>query len=178
MLSPELDIDMTIVSLILFAVIALFVRPPMKIVVFALIGGVVFAALNMVSDMIAYWADWWRFPFVQDRYPSLMFYIPALFFYGAGVAGLIGWWLRNKFGNRSAIIFLPLVAALVGLVRPIVEWIVKSGTIMVLRNDVVSYLALYLDCLLLSAVAYLVVLGLERISKSKSVVANHPGLAV
>ena len=178
MLSPELDIDTTIVSFILFVMIAFFIRPPIKIILFALIGGVAFAMLNNVSDIVGYWANWWRFPFLSDRYPPLAFYLPALFFYGAGMAGLIGWWLRQKFGSRSAIIFLPLVAVFVGLVRPIVEWIVKSGTIMAVKNDFVPYLALYLDCLLLSSVAYLVVLGLERIAQSKSLVVNRHDLAV
>lgn len=82
MLSPELDIDATIVSLILFVVIAFLIRPPMKIILFALMGGVAFAILNNLSDMVGYWANWWRFPFLSDRYPPLTFYVPALFIYG------------------------------------------------------------------------------------------------
>ena len=178
MLSPELEIDPNVVSLLLFILIALLVRPPLKLIGVALIGGVTFAGLNMASDVVAYSMGWWRFPFISDKYPPLAYYAPALFLYGAGVVGLIGWWLKRKFGSKSAMVFLPFFAIAIGIANPILGWLIKTGIITAWNRDAVSYLATYLSWFLIVLVTYWVVLELEKITGLETISATHYGVAV
>ncbi len=168
----QLEFDPFVVSPILFVVIALLVRPPGKVVLFALIGGVAFALLNNLSDVVAYWVGWWYFPFASGRYPPLTSYVPSLLIFGAGMVGLGGWWIRRRFGLRSAIVFLPVFAVL-GVLRGVWEWVFNAGSIWVRGPGLVPTLALYFDWLILALVTYIIVFWLDKLVVPGMVTGEH-----
>ena len=102
----QIDLLVIIVPPVLFAVIAALIRPPWKIIGFALLAGLVVGGLNILGDAVAHHFGWWRYPFTRGNIAPLTFYLASALFYGAGIAGLVGWWVRHRFGWRGAAIFL------------------------------------------------------------------------
>jgi membrane-bound metal-dependent hydrolase YbcI (DUF457 family) len=68
---------------ILLAGLALWIRPPWRIIGFALVAGFVMGSLNLLGDIIAFYQGWWHYPFTTANHAPLTFYLAAVIFYGA-----------------------------------------------------------------------------------------------
>jgi hypothetical protein len=101
---------------ILYAALALWIRPPWKIIGLSLATGFVMGSLNLLGDMLAYSQGWWHYPFTTASHAPLTWYLGTLLFYGAGVIGLVGWWARKRFRMRGGVILL-VAFPLWGLLR-------------------------------------------------------------
>lgn len=101
---------------ILYAGLALWIRPPWRIIGLSLAPGFVMGCLNMLGDMFAYSQGWWHYPFTTANHAPLTFYLATALFYGAGIMGLVGWWARKRFGWRGGAILL-VVFPLWGILR-------------------------------------------------------------
>ena len=95
-----------IIPPILYAALALWTRPSWKVIGFSIIAGLVMGCLNLLGDILAYYQGWWQYPFTSANHAPLMFYLGTVIFYGAGVMGLVGWWVRKRFGMRGGLILL------------------------------------------------------------------------
>jgi hypothetical protein len=100
------------VSSILLLIVIYFTHPGLRRLAGALIGGSVFAALNV---MIAYYAGWWQYPVTEDIHAPWLFYAGAGLFYGAAVA-LIGWRINRRFRVYGLLIFI-LLMSILGAIR-------------------------------------------------------------
>ena len=101
---------------ILYAGLALWIRPPWKIIGLSFIAGVLMGSLNLLGDMLAYSQGWWHYPFTTANHAPLTFYLATVIFYGAGIIGLVGWWVRKRFGMRGGAIML-VIFPLWGILR-------------------------------------------------------------
>jgi len=109
------------VSASLFGVAVVFVvcvagtRPPSRRLFAALAGGLVFAAGNVLADLLAAGQRWWWYPQWPGRgYASPWWYAAA----GLGVAGLslVGWRIQRRYGIPGAVAFVVGLACY-GLLR-------------------------------------------------------------
>jgi len=60
---------------ILYAGLALWIRPPWKIIGLSFIAGVLMGSLNLLGDMLAYSQGWWHYPFTTANHAPLTFYL-------------------------------------------------------------------------------------------------------
>jgi len=100
------QIIVLIIPPILYAGLALWIRPPWKVIGFSFIAGFVMGSLNLLGDILAYYQDWWHYPFTTANHTPLTFYLGSVIFYGAGIMGLVGWWVRTRFGWHGGVILL------------------------------------------------------------------------
>jgi hypothetical protein len=91
---------------ILYAGLALWIRPPRKVIGLSIIAGFIMGSLNLLGDMLAFYQDWWYYPFTTANHAPLTFYLGTVIFYGAGIMGLVGWWVRKRFGWHGWVILL------------------------------------------------------------------------
>jgi hypothetical protein len=99
----------------LYAGLALWIRPPWKVIGLSLVTGIIMGSLNMLGDMLAYSQSWWHYPFTTANHAPLTFYLATALFYGAGIMGLVGWWARRRFGMGGGVVLMvifPLWGAL------------------------------------------------------------------
>jgi hypothetical protein len=77
--------------LIIYFAFALFLHPPKEVLLASLAGGLVMAILNMLGDLLAYYASWWHYAasglILQLPLPV---YLVPLFIFG-GLAYLLIW---------------------------------------------------------------------------------------
>jgi hypothetical protein len=95
-----------IIPPILYTGLALWIRPPWKIIGLSFIAGFLMGCLNLLGDMLAFYQEWWHYPFSTANHAPLTFYLGTVIFYGAGIMGLVGWWVRKRFGMRGGVILL------------------------------------------------------------------------
>jgi len=112
----QVQLYVLILPPILYAALALCIRPPWKIIGLSLVTGFIMGSLNMLGDMLAYSQGWWHYPFTTASHAPLTFYLAAALFYGAGIIGLVGWWARKRFGWRGGATLL-VVFPLWGILR-------------------------------------------------------------
>jgi hypothetical protein len=91
---------------ILYSALALWIRPPWKVIGLSFITGLVMGCLNLLGDILAHYQGWWIYPFTSANHAPLTFYLGTVIFYGAGIIGLGGWWVRKSFGMRGGLILL------------------------------------------------------------------------
>jgi hypothetical protein len=101
-----INLIVLIVPPVLFAFIAAVLRPGWKVAGLALAAGLFTGGVNLAGDALAHHFGWWRFPFTTGSTAPLIYYLAAGLFYGAGMAGLVGRWVRLRFGWKGASIFL------------------------------------------------------------------------
>jgi hypothetical protein len=101
---------------VLYAALALWIRPPWKIIGLSLVTGFVMGSINMLGDMLAASQGWWHYPFTTVNHAPLTWYLGTALFYGAGIIGLVGWWARKRFGWRGGVVLL-LLFPLWGILR-------------------------------------------------------------
>jgi hypothetical protein len=112
----QIQLYVLILPPILYAALALWIRPPWRIIGLSLLTGLVVGCLNLLGDTFAYYQGWWHYPFTTADHAPLTFYLAAALFYGAGIIGLVGWWARKRFSWRGGVVLL-VVFPLWGLLR-------------------------------------------------------------
>jgi hypothetical protein len=134
---------------LVFAGCAAVTRAPVRRMLAALAGGLVFAVGNVAWDVLARAAGWWSFRGVGEsgRGPLLWYAAAALSV--AGVS-LLGWRAWRRFGARGAAAFLALFT-LYGVLR---DWRVAraAGSVLVFGPGASPWLA--------DAVAWLTLMSL------------------
>jgi hypothetical protein len=115
LLDPKILVLGVIATAILFAVIALLTRAPLRRILAVLVGAVPLIPLIMLCDAIAARLGWWHYPSVRTGNAPLAWYLAAALFYGAAL-GLVGWRVIRRFGKRGLIGFL-VVFGLFGVMR-------------------------------------------------------------
>ena len=155
-----------IVPPILFLVIAILIRPPWKIIGFALLAGLVVGGVNMLGDYVAHMLELWKYPFTETVIAPPYMYLNSAIFYGAGIIGLLGWWIRRKWNWKGAIIFL-IAFPFLALARDVGGSALTdtSGSLIVWGSGATPYLADFLLWLIMECSGFFLLFGLEKISK-------------
>jgi hypothetical protein len=86
----------------------LFIRPPKKVLLISLLGGVVPAAVNLLFDIAAYYAHWWNYYTTLKEltfHVPLPFYLSPLLVYGS-LAYLLIWRFWRGRGHWLALLLL------------------------------------------------------------------------
>lgn len=82
---------------LIYAGFLLFVRPPKKVFLTSLLGGTVLAAVNILVDLAAFYAQWWHYTLNElILHIPLPFYLSPLFLFGSLVYLLIWRFWRSK----------------------------------------------------------------------------------
>jgi hypothetical protein len=104
--------------LVVYLAILLFVRPPRAVLLASLLGGLLLGVLNLLTDLVAYYAHWWHYT-INDLtfHLPLPFYITSVLVYGSIVYLLI-WRFWTGRGRWFALLLLYGVPVL-GIVRDI-----------------------------------------------------------
>lgn len=85
----------------------LFIRPPKPVLVASLLGGLVVGVINIVMDLLAYYAHWWHYyslNFLALHLP-LPFYLTPILIYGS-IAFLLIWRFWRTRGHWFAMLLL------------------------------------------------------------------------
>jgi hypothetical protein len=119
--------------------------------------------LNLLGDMLAYSQGWWHYPFTTANHGPLTFYLGTVIFYGAGIMGLVGWWVRKRFGLRGGLILL-IAFPLWGILRDFGGTALtdQGGTIIVWESGFAPVLADFLLWGCAGAAGFFIMLGLEK----------------
>ena len=127
------------------------------------IAGVVMGCLNLLGDILAYYQNWWHYPFTPENHAPLTFYLGTVIFYGAGIMGLVGWWVRKRFGMRGGVILL-IVFPLWGILRDFGGSALtnQTGTMIVWGKGFVPVLADFLLWGCAGAAGFFITLGLDK----------------
>ena len=151
-----------IIPPILYTALALWIRPPWKVIGISFITGVVMGCLNVLGDMLAHYQGWWTYPFTTANHAPLTFYLGTVIFYGAGIMGLVGWWVQKKFGMRGGVVML-IAFPLWGLLRDFGGTALagQTGKMIVWGSGVVPVLADFLLWGCAGAAGFFIMLGLE-----------------
>ena len=93
--------------LIIYLGFLLFIRPPKKVLLASLLGGIIVGLVNLLVDIAAYYAHWWYYNLKElTLHVPLPFYIsPALIF--GSLAYLLIW--RFKHGRSRWFSWLLLI---------------------------------------------------------------------
>lgn len=152
-----------IIPPILYAGLVLWIRPPWKIIGFSFIAGLVMGCLNLSGDILANYQGWWHYPFTSANHAPLTFYLGTVIFYGAGVIGLVGWWVRKRFGMRGEVILL-IAFPLWGILRDFAgsSLTQQTGTMIVWGKGLVPVLADFLLWGSAGAAGFFTMSGLEK----------------
>ena len=119
--------------------------------------------LNLLGDMLAYSQGWWHYPFTTANHALLTFYLGTVIFYGAGIMGLVGWWVRKRFGMRGGVVLL-IAFPLWGILRDFGGTALagQAGKMIVWGSGVVPVLADFLLWGCAGAAGFFIMLGLEK----------------
>jgi hypothetical protein len=82
MVLAQIQLSVLLFPPILYAALALCIRPPRRIIALSLLIGLLLGCINMLGDMLAYGQGWWRYPFTTASHAPLTFYLGAGLFYG------------------------------------------------------------------------------------------------
>jgi hypothetical protein len=102
--------------ILFFLVCLMFLRPPRRVILASLLGGLLMALLNMGFDLLAYYAHWWQY-----HLDGLLLHLPLPFYlspwliYGALIYLLIWRFWRGRY-HWLALLFL-IGTPLFGMVR-------------------------------------------------------------
>jgi hypothetical protein len=157
---------------ILYTALTVWIRPPWKIIGLSLVTGIVMSSINLVGDMLAFHQGWWHYPFTTASHAPLTWYLGTLLFYGAGVIGLVGWWVRKRFGWRGGVILL-VAFPLWGILRDFGGSALynQTQTMIVWGNGFVPIMADFLLWGFAGAAGFFTMVGLEKWS-AKSLLRN------
>jgi hypothetical protein len=155
---------------ILLAGLALWIRPPWRIIGFALVAGFVMGSLNLLGDIIAFCQGWWHYPFTTANHAPLTFYLAAVIFYGAGIMGLVGWWARKRFGIRGGIVLL-VIFPLWGILRDFggAALYNQAQTMIIWGKGFVPVVADFLLWASAGTAGFFTMVGLEKLSGKKRI---------
>jgi hypothetical protein len=122
--------------LIIYFACALFLRPPKEVLLASLAGGLVMAILNMLGDLLAYYASWWHYAAsgLVLQLPLPVYLVP-LFIFG-GLAYLLIWrfsdaYEQSRQSGRSRYHWLAPVlligVPLLGFARDLLDAVTQSS---------------------------------------------------
>jgi membrane-bound metal-dependent hydrolase YbcI (DUF457 family) len=153
---------------VLYAVLALWIRPSWRIIGLSLVSGFVMGSLNMLGDMFAFYQGWWHYPFTTANHAPLTFYLATALFYGAGVMGLVGWWACKRFGWRGGVVLL-VVFPLWGILRDFGGSVLynQAQTMIVWGKGLIPVLADFLLWASAGAAGFFAMAGLEKWSAKR-----------
>jgi hypothetical protein len=148
---------------ILYTGLALWIRPPWKVIGLSFIAGVLMGSLNLLGDILAYYQGWWHYPFTSANHAPLTFYLGTIIFYGAGIMGLVGWWVRKRFDWRGGVILL-VVFPLWGILRDFGGTALynQTQTMIIWGKGFVPIAADFLLCACAGAAGFFTLAGLEK----------------
>ncbi len=161
-----IQIFVLIIPPILYVALALWTRPPWKVIGFSFVVGLLMGSLNLLGDILAYYQGWWHYPFTSANRAPLTFYLGTVIFYGAGIIGLVGWWVRKRVGIRGGLILL-IAFPMWGILRDFAGSALthQTGTMIVWGKGFVPVLADFLLWGSAGAAGFFVMLVLEKLSK-------------
>ena len=124
-------------ELFVFGAFLLFLRPPGRVILASLAGGLVMAALNALIDLLAISASWWHYTATGLTLQlPLLFYITPLLIYG-GIAYLLIW--RFQYGKwRWLSLALLIGVPLIGFGRDVLTSTVTHDTFLVWNNTLAA----------------------------------------
>ena len=101
-------------------------------------------------------------------YAPLYLYLAVLFFYGAGISGLVGWWARTRFGTRGTLIFL-IALPLWGILRDFggTSAVDQSQELIVWGQGITPVMADFTLWLIMGAAGFYTLYALEKWSEKK-----------
>lgn len=101
--------------IVCYLAVQLFIRPTRAVLLASLLGGLVLAILNILLDMLAYYAHWWHYTLTGlTLHVPLPFYISAFLIYGS-IGYLLIWRFWNGRGRWFSYVLLfgvPVVGVL------------------------------------------------------------------
>jgi hypothetical protein len=152
-----------IIPPILYTALTLWIRPPWKVIGISFITGVVMGGLNLLGDMLANSQGWWYYPFTAANHAPLTFYLGTVIFYGSGIMGLVGWWVRKRFGLRGGVVLL-IAFPLWGILRDFGGTALsgQAGKMIVWGSGIAPVLADFLLWGCAGAAGFFIMLGLEK----------------
>jgi hypothetical protein len=94
--------------LIIYLGFLLFIRPPKRVLLASLLGGIIVGLVNLLVDIAAYYAHWWYYYNLQELilHVPLPFYISPVLVFGS-LAYLLIW--RFRHGRSRWFSFLLLI---------------------------------------------------------------------
>jgi len=109
--------------LLVYGAVLLFARPPRMVVLASLLGGLTLGVINMLFDLLAYYAHWWHYTLNGlILHLPLPFYISPILIYGS-IVYLLVWRLWSGRGHWIAVlllVFVPLFRATTDIVGTMV----------------------------------------------------------
>ncbi len=130
-----MDMQLYILHVVPFIVLVylaflLFLRPPGKVMLASLLGGLTMAIINALADLIAYNASWWHYMFTGLILQlPLPFYITPFLIYG-GLTYLLIWRFWGTRWHWLALLLL-IGVPLTGFARDLLQALVTHSSFLV-----------------------------------------------
>ena len=109
--------------IVVYLAVLLFIRPPRVVLLASLLGGLTMGVLNVLFDLLAYYAHWWHYTLNGlILHLPLPFYITPILTYGSIVYLLI-WRFWHGRGHWAAVLLLicvPIFRATIDIVSSVV----------------------------------------------------------
>ena len=121
----------------------LFLRPPGKVIMASLLGGLTMAIVNAFFDLIAYYASWWHYILTGLIFQlPLPFYITPFLIYGA-LSYLLIWRFWGTRWHWLALLLL-IGVPLTGFARDLLQAVVTHSSFLVWDSPLAGPLDLLL----------------------------------
>lgn len=115
---------------VVYLAVLLFLHVPRAVIVASLLGGLVMGLVNMLVDLVAYYAHWWHYYTLNGLilHVPLPFYITPVLVYGS-ITYLLIW--RFMAGRSRWFALLLLVGVpIVGILRDVVGAVARTSYVM------------------------------------------------
>jgi hypothetical protein len=132
--------------IVFYLAFLLFIQPPRAVVLASLAGGLAMGLINIVVDLIAYYAHWWHYT-LNDLllHLPIPFYITPFLIYGALVYLLIWRFWRGR-GHWFALLLLFGIPVF-GILRDIYGAVIRSSyvwdSVFATPIDIVMWLVMF-----------------------------------
>jgi hypothetical protein len=154
--------------ILVYLVFLLFIHPPRAVVLATLLGGLTIGIINVLADLLAYYAHWWHYSIDGLTFHlPLLFYLTPILVYG-GIVYMLIWRLWRGRWHWLALLLLVGIP-LFGFVRDLYGSAVTQSTY--LTWD--SFLAGPLDFLLWLLMFYAGFLVFRRLAPTDLVVLHR-----
>ena len=130
-----MDMQLYILHVVPFIVLVylaflLFLRPPGRVILASLLGGLTMAIINALADLIAYNASWWHYMLTGLILQlPLPFYITPILIYG-GLIYLLIWRFWGTRWHWLALLLL-IGVPLIGFARDLLQAVVTHSSFLV-----------------------------------------------
>ena len=154
-------------AIVVYLAFLLFIQPPMAVWLASLLGGLVMSAINVLVDLLAYYAHWWHYTLSGlTLHLPLPFYIGAFLFFGSADYLLIWRFRSGRYSWISRVLLFG--TPIVGFLRDLSSALDGTGY---LHWD--SVLAGPIDLIMWLVMFYLGFLIFRQLAPARQVV---PGL--